>query len=174
MILPADVIPGMDSHFETGVARLRLAAIDYYNSYYGRLAVARLEGVRGGAITPTLRREPLADTAAVPTSDEISVLLATGLNREAMGELQYAQRMWGDSPRLQATIALAHRRLGNLRARADRTGGTCDIRRGADSGTVVRWTVPRPIVPAGQCQRSHDIPSEQPFARSGDGRILTP
>ena len=101
---------------ETGVARLRLAAIDYYNSYYGRLAVARLEGVRGGAITPTLRREALADTAAVPTSDEISLLLASGLNREAMGELQYAQRMWGDSPRLQATIALTHRRLGNLRA----------------------------------------------------------
>ena len=40
---------------ETGVARLRLAAIDYHNSYYGRLAVARLAGVRGGAFTPPLR-----------------------------------------------------------------------------------------------------------------------
>jgi soluble lytic murein transglycosylase len=33
-----------------------------------------------------------------------------------MGELQYAQRIWGDSPQLQATIALTHHRIGNVRA----------------------------------------------------------
>ena len=33
-----------------------------------------------------------------------------------MNELQYAQRVWGDSPQLQATIALTHKRLGNVRA----------------------------------------------------------
>ena len=33
-----------------------------------------------------------------------------------MSELQYAQRVWGDSPQLQATIALTHKRLGNVRA----------------------------------------------------------
>jgi soluble lytic murein transglycosylase len=33
-----------------------------------------------------------------------------------LNELQYAQRVWGDSPQLQATIALAHQRLGNVRA----------------------------------------------------------
>jgi soluble lytic murein transglycosylase len=43
-------------------------------------------------------------------------LLSVGLNRQAMDELLYAQRMWGDSPRLQATIALTHQRLGNVRA----------------------------------------------------------
>ena len=101
---------------EPGVARLRLAAIDYHNSYYGRLAVARLAGERGGAITATLRREALRDLPTVPSADRIGLLLAAGLNREAMGELQYAVRMWGDSPRLQATIALTHRRLGNIRA----------------------------------------------------------
>jgi soluble lytic murein transglycosylase len=101
---------------ETSVARLRLAAIDYHNSYYGRLALARLAGQRGGAVTPTLRREVLTDLPAVPSADRIELLLATGLNREAMAELQYALRMWGDSPRLQATIALTHRRLGNIRA----------------------------------------------------------
>jgi soluble lytic murein transglycosylase len=101
---------------ETGVARLRLAAIDYHNSYYGRLAVARLAGERGGAITSPMRREVLPDLPTVPSADRIALLLATGLNREAMGELQYAQRMWGDSPRLQATIALTHKRLGNIRA----------------------------------------------------------
>ncbi|MCE7959774.1 MAG: hypothetical protein DYH06_17820, partial [Acidobacteria bacterium ACB2] len=34
---------------------------------------------------------------------------------EALNELQYAQRLWGESPRLTATIALVQNRLGNLR-----------------------------------------------------------
>jgi soluble lytic murein transglycosylase len=100
---------------ETGVARLRLAAIDYHNSYYGRLAVRRLASVRGGAVPPTLQREP-APPATVPTAPRIAMLLSAGLHREAMNELQYAQRVWGDSPQLQATIALTHKRLGNVRA----------------------------------------------------------
>ena len=100
---------------ETGIARLRLAATDYHNSYYGRLAVKRLQGERGGAIAPTLQRQPAA-APAVPTAGRIASLLSLGLNREAMNELQYAQRMWGDSPALQATVAVTHRRLGNVRA----------------------------------------------------------
>ena len=101
---------------ETGIARLRLTATDYHNSYYGRLAVKRLEGERGGAaIAPTLQRQPLTSTA-IPTAGRIAALLSVGLNREAMSELQYAQRVWGDSPQLQATIALTHKRLGNVRA----------------------------------------------------------
>jgi soluble lytic murein transglycosylase len=101
---------------ETGIARLRLTATDYHNSYYGRLAVKRLEGERGGAaIAPTLQRQPLASTA-IPTAGRIAALLSAGLNREAMSELQYAQRVWGDSAQLQATIALTHTRLGNVRA----------------------------------------------------------
>ena len=100
---------------ETGVARLRLTATDYHNSYYGRLAVKRLEGERGGAIAPTLQRQPLP-SPAIPTAGRIASLLSVGLNREAMSELQYAQRVWGDSPQLQATIAVTHKRLGNVRA----------------------------------------------------------
>ena len=100
---------------ETGVARLKLTATDYHNSYYGRLAVKRLEGQRGGAIAPTLQRQPLP-SAPIPTAGRVASLLAVGLNREAMNELQYAQRVWGDSPQLQATIAVTHRRLGNVRA----------------------------------------------------------
>ena len=52
----------------------------------------------------------------MPTAQRIALLLAAGLNQEAMSELLYAQRVWGDSPQLQATIALTHRRLGNVRA----------------------------------------------------------
>ncbi|MBY0496556.1 MAG: transglycosylase SLT domain-containing protein [Cyanobacteria bacterium] len=100
---------------ETGIARLRLAATDYHNSYYGRLAVKRLAGERGGAIAPTLQRQPLQPTS-IPTAGRIASLLSVGLNREAMSELQYAQRVWGDSPQLQATIAVTHKRLGNVRA----------------------------------------------------------
>ena len=99
---------------ETGIARLRLAATDYHNSYYGRLAVARLKDSRGRLIAPTLQRA--APTVAIPTASRIATLLSAGLNRQAMDELLYAQRMWGDSPQLQATIALTHRRLGNVRA----------------------------------------------------------
>lgn len=100
---------------ETGVARLRLAATDYHNSYYGRLAVKRLQGERGGAISVALQRQP-APAVVIPTASRIQTLLAIGLNREAMSELQYAQRVWGDSPQLQATIAATHVRLGNVRA----------------------------------------------------------
>ena len=99
---------------QTAVARLRLAATDYHNSYYGRLAVKQLASRRGSAITAALQRQPVQ--ASVPTAQRIALLLATGLNQEAMSELQYAQRVWGDSPQLQATIALTHRRLGNVRA----------------------------------------------------------
>ena len=99
---------------ETGSARLRLAATDYHNSYYGRLAVARLKDTRGGAIAVTLHKAPA--TIKIPTAGRIASLLAAGLNREALNELQYAQRVWGDSPQLQATIALTHKRLGNVRA----------------------------------------------------------
>jgi soluble lytic murein transglycosylase len=99
---------------ETGNARLRLAATDYHNSYYGRLAIARLKETRGGVIAPTLQKAP--STIAIPTAKRITTLLSVGLNRQAMDELLYAQRMWGDSPPLQATIALTHQRLGNVRA----------------------------------------------------------
>ncbi len=100
---------------ETGVARLKLAATDYHNSYYGRMAIKRLQGERGASIQPTLQRQVMP-AANVPTASRISTLLAIGLNQEAMNELQYAQRVWGDSPQLQATIAVAHKRLGNVRA----------------------------------------------------------
>jgi soluble lytic murein transglycosylase len=102
-------------NIETGIARLKLAATDYHNSYYGRLALKRLNGERGGIVTPTLQRQPQT-SAPIPTAGRIASLLAIGLNEEAMSELQYAQRVWGDSPQLQATIALTHNRLGNVRA----------------------------------------------------------
>src|SRR5690606_32256919 len=50
-----------------------------------------------------------------PNADLVRSLIAAGLYRAALDELQYAQRMWGNSAPLQATIALVHHRMGNLR-----------------------------------------------------------
>lgn len=98
-------------------ARYRLVLTDYLNTYYGRLAWRRLEARRQTALTPNVKRVPApADASTLPpTTDRITLLISLGLWREALNEIQYAQRVWGDSPRLQATSALVQNRLGNLR-----------------------------------------------------------
>ncbi len=102
---------------ETATARYSLTATDYLNSYYGRLAAARLEGRGITTIPPNVKRVATASDASVlpPTSGRIEALIALGLHRTALSELQYAQRMWGDAPRLQATVGLMQNRLGELR-----------------------------------------------------------
>ena len=90
------------------VARYRLAVIDYGSSYYGRLA-ARLLASRPGANATV----PLpASTATVPVTSNappteplMRTLMTAGLFDDALKEVQYAQRTWGDSPALQATAA---------------------------------------------------------------------
>jgi soluble lytic murein transglycosylase len=91
----------------TASARFRLVVLDYQNSYYGRLA-ARILKTRGevpvqariGAATP------VATIAAVePTGDIIRALVGAQMYTEALREVDYAQKVQGDSPRLQATSA---------------------------------------------------------------------
>ncbi|MCC7123615.1 MAG: transglycosylase SLT domain-containing protein [Acidobacteria bacterium] len=96
--------------------RFLLAATDYANVYHGRLARRHLDAAATEKITPPFARVD-TDVAPVsfPTATRISQLIAVGLHREALSELQYAQRMWGDSPSLTATVALVQNRLGNLR-----------------------------------------------------------
>jgi soluble lytic murein transglycosylase len=100
-------------------ARYSLAAADYMNSYYGRLAVQRLgsRGVRAPERRLVLdgRTPQDVDSAVVentkapaaPPRNEASVraLLAVDLYDQALDELRYAQAAWGDSPVIQATIA---------------------------------------------------------------------
>jgi soluble lytic murein transglycosylase len=102
---------------ELAASRYRLAATDYHNTYYGRIAMERLQSRQATTIAPSLVRAPVpvASADAFPTADQVTSLIAAGLNREALNELQYAQRTWGDSPRLTATMALVHNRLGNIR-----------------------------------------------------------
>jgi soluble lytic murein transglycosylase len=104
-----------------GDARLRLVYTDYANSYYGRLAqrqLARRAGtpLSGGMLRLASRQQvPAAPAQPLPTEGLIRLLLANGLYDDALGELRYAQRAWGNSPRIDATIAWAYHRKGELR-----------------------------------------------------------
>jgi soluble lytic murein transglycosylase len=95
--------------------RYRLTATDYLNTYYGRLAWKQLEQRNQATITPGVRRAIVTPPPPPPTVDKIAQLIEAGLYRPALNELQYAQKVYGDSAPLQATIALVHNRMGNLR-----------------------------------------------------------
>ena len=101
-------------------ARQKLVLADYAHSYYGRQAARRL-----GATPPKFQVSKAADrrsdrttevTAreAVPTGLIIHRLLRAGLYDDALGELRAAERAWGTTPVLQATIAWATREKGDL------------------------------------------------------------
>lgn len=95
--------------------RYRLAATDYLNSYYGRLAWQRLEQRSEATVIPGVRRALVTPPSPPPNVTRIARLIALGLYRPALNEVQYAQKMWGDSTTLQATLALVHNRMGSLR-----------------------------------------------------------
>lgn len=121
------------------IDRYGLTSADYLNTYYGRLAWKRLQerdaaeaksSVPGAAASkpspgltkaaastasPGDRRAVVTLPPPPPTVSRIKRLIELGLYRPALNELQYAQKMWGDSPPLQATTALVHNRMGNLR-----------------------------------------------------------
>jgi soluble lytic murein transglycosylase len=89
-------------------ARYRLAVVDYGNSYYGRLASRLLESRRDGTAVPPPALHsvaPPAMTPAPPTEPLMRALMAAALYDDALKEVQFAQRSWGDSPALQATSA---------------------------------------------------------------------
>jgi soluble lytic murein transglycosylase len=92
-------------------ARYSLIAYDYLNSYYGRLALTRLEG----RAPPALPDQPPAATTLPPNEPVVRALLVLDLYDQALDELRYAQRVWGDSPAIQATIGWIHRERGDLR-----------------------------------------------------------
>jgi soluble lytic murein transglycosylase len=100
-------------------ARLRLVRTDYGNSYYGRLAGAQLSRQAGMPIenvVPAVQQSsPVDPTRPPPTEKLIRVLLAAGLYDDALNELRYAQRAWGSSPQIDATIAWVYHQKGELR-----------------------------------------------------------
>jgi soluble lytic murein transglycosylase len=105
---------------DNAAARYRIVFQDYGSSYYGRLAkkqvsrMADAEPTTGRAIAASLQ-EPPAVAPRPPTADRIRLLLANGLYDDAVEELRFAQRQWGTSPVIEATMAWAYHQKGELR-----------------------------------------------------------
>jgi peptidoglycan lytic transglycosylase len=111
-------------------ARYMLVAIDYLNSYYGRLAMSHLDGPAPpqqlvadarSERSPSSGEQPPADELAPvapmpPTEQLVRALLELDLYDQALDELHYAQKAWGDSPAIQATIGWIDYKRGDLRA----------------------------------------------------------
>jgi soluble lytic murein transglycosylase len=102
----------------------------YRNSYYGRQATQALAALARPQVQRTSARRPsgphAADTVpAAPftlspgnspdTAPVIQALLTAGLYDDAIGEIRDAQRRSGTSPLLEATLAFALNRRGELR-----------------------------------------------------------
>jgi soluble lytic murein transglycosylase len=100
-------------------ARLRLVYADYGNSYYGRLAdrqlPARSQGTVAADVVPASTQLVQPDAAEPPTAGTIRLLLAAGLYDDALNELRFAQRAYGTSRAIDATIAWVYNRQGDLR-----------------------------------------------------------
>ena len=100
---------------EAAVTLYRLVAADYMNSYYGRLATRALEARKEAPVTPTVAPVAGSTPSAFPTDALIRQLVGLELYEDAVRELQYAQRVWGDSPAIQATYGWIYNKQGDLR-----------------------------------------------------------
>jgi soluble lytic murein transglycosylase len=109
-------------------ARYRSVVADYRNSYYGRLAAKQLGPRQGREVSdrsvatfapsaaPATPGSPAsADVSLPPTHALIRLLLSLELYDQAQNEITYAQRAWGDSPVLTATLAWVSQAQGDLR-----------------------------------------------------------
>jgi soluble lytic murein transglycosylase len=98
--------------------RYELLLADYLNSYYGRLALKR-PGVRPPVARVIAGSEASLDddeapghAAPPPNAALVRALTEAGLHDKALSELRYAQRTWGDSSAIQATLAWVSYQLG--------------------------------------------------------------
>ena len=120
-----------DALKETSLAEARytLIATDYLNSYYGRLASTHLgDSAPQRRLVADTRPDPLSPPAESQIADEtapvvlppneaiVRTLLGLELYDQALDELHYAQKVWGDSSAIQATIGWIDYRRGDLRA----------------------------------------------------------
>ena len=100
-------------------SRLRLVVTDYGNRYYGRLAGRLLsrsaQTTLAADAVPAARQSAAVRPAEPPNAGVIRLLLASELYDDALNELRYAQRTGGSSPVVDATIAWAYHRKGELR-----------------------------------------------------------
>jgi soluble lytic murein transglycosylase len=110
-------------HADLALARYSLVVADYQNSYYGRLAAKLIQDRGAEPVTVTtaaarvgdIRDTAVPDMDLPPTHELIRQLIASEMYEDALSELQFAHRTWGDSPAIQATIGLVYARTGELR-----------------------------------------------------------
>ena len=110
-----------DALHETALAEARytLVAADYLNSYYGRLAVTHLDAATQKRAIADMQPPPEsapAPAALPPNEPIVRALLGLDLYDQALDELHYAQKVWGDSSAIQATIGWIDHERGDLRA----------------------------------------------------------
>ena len=92
-----------------------IAITDYLNTYYGRLAFNRMLGIGLKPAPSHQDPAPPPAAAAPPTADLIRLLLALGLYEQARDELLFAQRTYGDTPLVGATLGWVYNKLGDYR-----------------------------------------------------------
>lgn len=108
---------------ERDAARLGYQQViaDYRNSYYGRLASRRLASLgpasppRAAAALPASTWPAIAPGTAPANAPLIRALIGAGLYDDAVFELRRVQKQSGSSPFLEASIANALNRKGELR-----------------------------------------------------------
>lgn len=110
---------------EAAVDGFKRVIADYRNSYYGREAVREIETITAATarrgtlapVSPAKRELPPTIVAGDPPDNAALVrgLLEAGLYTDAIAELRLVQQKSGDSPLIEATIAYAYNRNGDLR-----------------------------------------------------------
>jgi peptidoglycan lytic transglycosylase len=108
---------------EAATSGLRTVVAEYRNSYYGREAARLLDRAAaarpsaGGRLAPAVQQRPPAvdGGSPPPNADRIRALLAAGLYDDAIGELKFARLESGSTPVIEATLAYALNRKGDLR-----------------------------------------------------------
>jgi soluble lytic murein transglycosylase len=111
---------------EAALTWYRRTVADYRNSYYGRLAMAAVDRL-ASHVRPLGSGPQSAQAAAAPAAlalnpgprpanaSLVQALLAAGLYEDAVAELRRVQREAGTSPLIEATVAYALNRQGQLR-----------------------------------------------------------
>lgn len=111
-------------HRDQATAGYLQTVADYRNSYYGREAEKILEDYRAakrpagaGPVVPISRLAPLTFDRGAPPSNAtlVQTLLSAQLFADAVGELRRVQRLETNSAMIEATLAYAYHRKGDLR-----------------------------------------------------------
>jgi soluble lytic murein transglycosylase len=99
-------------HVDLAQQRYALVTADYLNSYYGRLTTKRLSKLTAGSAAVAIPASPPDSEDGAPTVPTlppnavvVRALLSVEMFDDALNELRFAQKVWGDAPAIRATMA---------------------------------------------------------------------